>query len=141
MKKNEANIESWACLLKTYNQVLKKITTELKNKKLPSLEWYDVLWCLEREGNGKLRLSDLAEKVDLEKYSVTRIVDKLVDEELIHKLPCEDDKRGSYAVLTEKGKKMRLKVWTTYKELILEYFGSHLTLEESLTLIKILQKI
>lgn len=141
MKKSDLTLESWAILLKTYNKVIKKISIELKSKNLPSLEWYDVLWCLEREGNGKLRLSELAEKVDLEKYSVTRIVDKLVYEGLIEKLPCEDDKRGSYAVLTEKGKKIRLKIWAIYKDLILEHYGSNLTIEESTTLIKILQKI
>ncbi len=103
------------------------------------MEWYDLLWCLEREGNRKLRLSELAEKVDLEKYNVTRLVDKLVDEKLLEKLPCEDDKRGSYAVLTEKGKRLRHRMWETYRESIQKHFGSHLTIEESLNLINILQ--
>lgn len=141
MKKSDTGIESWAYLLRVYNKVLKNIKSDLKDNNYPSLEWYDLLWCLEREGNGKLRLSELAEKVDLEKYSVTRLVDKLVEEKLVEKLACEDDKRGSYAVLTEKGKRMRLKIWNTYRKSIHKNFASHLTTEESLALIKILQKL
>lgn len=140
MKKSELGTESWAYLLRTYNKVLKSIKNDLKRENLPPLEWYDVLWCLEREGNYQLRLSDLAEKVDLEKYSVTRLVDKLIEEKLIEKVPCEDDKRGSYAVLTDKGKKLRKKIWSIYKDSIQEHFGSKISYEDGLTLINILDK-
>lgn len=141
VSKGHFETDSWAALLKTYNKTLHKIMKDLKNSGLPTLEAYDVMWCLEREKNHQLRLIEIAEKVDLEKYNVTRIVDKLCSEGLIEKVPCEEDKRGSFACLTEDGKALRGKMWQVYKKSIVTHFGSHLSEKENLQLIELMKKI
>lgn len=139
MKKQDIDIENWALMLKTYNRVLRDIKQDLKSEGLPSLEVYDVLWTLARADQKRLRLQELGEKVDLEKFNVTRLVDKMVKEKLLQKTICDDDKRGTFAVLTEKGEKFRTLMWSTYRKSILQHFGEHLSHEDTTGLLKILK--
>lgn len=140
MKKTETELESWAALLKTYNRTIKKIKADLKAEDLPGLDVYDVLWTLERESKDMLRLIELADKMDLEKYSVTRLIDRMVSDKLIVKHSCDMDKRGQFAMITDKGRKLRQKMWTVYRKSIQEHFGKKLSHETSEKLYSILQE-
>lgn len=141
MKKQDLDLENWALFLKTYNRVLRDIKEDLKSEGLPALEVYDVLWTLARADHKRLRLQELGEKVDLEKYNVTRLVDKMVKEKLLQKTMCDEDKRGTFAVLTEKGEKFRTIMWSTYRKSILRHFGENLSSEDTSALLKILKSL
>ncbi|MEA9355964.1 helix-turn-helix domain-containing protein [Bacteriovorax sp. PP10] len=141
MSNKLSKTDSWAILLITYNRVIKAIEKELKDHNFPNLEWYDVLWALERSADGKLRFNELGEKIDLAKYNVSRLAEKLSKEGLIRIESSLEDKRGLFAVITAKGLKTRMNIWQVYESAILKNFGSKLTNEEHLQLKKILLKI
>lgn len=50
-----------------------------------------------------MRMSDLAIQTGVSPSGLTRAVDRLVEEGLVRRESCEEDRRGTYAVLTEEG--------------------------------------
>ena len=65
---------------------------------------YDVLVALAEAPDRRLRMNDLARKVVvLSRSGVTRLADRLEAEGLLRRERTPDDRRGAYAVLTEKG--------------------------------------
>jgi DNA-binding MarR family transcriptional regulator len=88
-----------------------------------------------------LRFIELGEKIDLPKYNVSRLAEKLSKEGLIKIESSPEDKRGLYAVLTAKGLKMRQKMWTVYEKAILENIGDKLSMDEHQKLIALIEKL
>lgn len=121
-KWTETEASAWIGLVQAQQSLVDKVEKELKKKGLPSLSWYDVLWELERSEHGILRLNDLGKRVLLDKYNVTRLAQRLEDEGLVIRDQCPKDGRGITAAITEKGKKLRKKMWPVYEEVVRENF-------------------
>ncbi len=51
-------------------------------------------------------MSEIADSVLLSRSGVTRLVDRLERDGLVERIPCEDDARGQYAVLTGRGREL-----------------------------------
>ena len=113
----------WRLFLTAHVKLLSCIEQKLSVAGLPSLEWYDVLLTLKEAPDYRLRLSDLADKVLLSRSNLTRLVDRLEKAGLLRREPCPNDRRGTWAVLTEAGLAMQRQMWPVYAEGIAEYFG------------------
>jgi DNA-binding MarR family transcriptional regulator len=66
------------------------------------LPWYDVLVSLANAG-GRLRMQELADRVLFSRSGLTRLVDRMTAAGLVSRERCEDDRRGTFAVLTRGG--------------------------------------
>jgi DNA-binding MarR family transcriptional regulator len=121
--------------------LLESVEAALKDAKLPPLAWYDLLWILENAEGGRLRMHDLAARVVLSRYNVTRLADRMEQEGLIARERCEEDKRGAFCVLTAAGRALRKRMWPVYKGRIDACFGEHITVEEARTLAGALEKV
>jgi DNA-binding MarR family transcriptional regulator len=93
------------------------------------LTWYDVLVVLDTAG-GRLRMSELARAVVLSGSGTTRLVDRMQRSGLIVREPCEDDRRGFFAVLTEDGVARRREARPTHLAGVRRRFLDVLTPEE-----------
>ncbi len=118
----ETEASAWIGLVQAQQCLIDKVEQELKKKGFPPLSWYDVLWELERAESGRLRLNDLGKRVLLDKYNVTRLVQRLEQEELVVRDPCPKDGRGITATITTKGRKLRKKMWPVYEAVVRENF-------------------
>jgi DNA-binding MarR family transcriptional regulator len=116
----------WALFLTAHALLVERIEARVAEAGLPSLAWYDVLWALERSEGGRLRLSELADRMVLSRSNVTRLVDRLVAARLVVRSPSDEDGRGAYAVITAAGKALRAKMWPTYKAEIAARFEAQL---------------
>ncbi len=58
------------------------------------------------------------------------MLDRLEREGLIRRMPCKEDTRGVFAVITAKGKKLRRKMWPVYYESIKEHLLSKFSEKE-----------
>jgi DNA-binding MarR family transcriptional regulator len=121
----------WALFLTTHAVLVERIEERLAQASLPALGWYDVLWALERAGDQRTRMSELADKVVLSRSNLTRLVDRLEDAKLVARERSEEDRRGAYAVLTEKGKVMRKQMWPVYQTAIRDLFEKAITDDEA----------
>ena len=67
------------------------------------LSSYEVLLTVADAPEERMRMSEIADSVLLSRSGVTRLVDRLERDGLVERVPCEDDARGQYAVLTRAG--------------------------------------
>ncbi|MFB2920988.1 MarR family winged helix-turn-helix transcriptional regulator [Aerosakkonema funiforme] len=117
----------WRLFLTVHTRLLERVEQDFRQAGLPTFEWYDVLVALKQAPDRRLRLSELAQVLLVNRTNVTRLVDRLETAGLIRRETCADDRRGAFAVLTEAGLSMQQKMWTIYARSIARYFGRHLT--------------
>lgn len=132
---------AWARFFVTSALLLDRIESALKAAELPPLAWYDLLWILENAEDGRMRMHDLAARVVLSRYNVTRLADRMESEGLIKRERCEEDRRGAYCVLTPAGRGLRRRMWPVYKAEIDACFGDLLTAAEAQALTGMLEKV
>lgn len=103
---------AWVALQLFGAQALEKVEADLKTQGFPSIEWYDILWALEREGPQRQR--DLANHLLVARYSLSRLVDRMEADGLVERRECPEDLRGQMVHLTEAGKTLRKQIWGAY---------------------------
>ncbi len=131
----------WKLFLTAHTRLVDRVEQNFKQAGLPPFEWYDVLIALKQAPDRRLRLSELAEELLVNRTNVTRLVDRLEKAELVRREVCKDDRRGAFAVLTEAGLEMQQQMWTVYAQSIAHYFGCHLTDKDTKVLTKALSAI
>lgn len=132
--------EAWRAFIMAYSTAIEGIERRLAEAGMPPLSWYDVLLELSAAG-GRLRMHELARAVILSRSGLTRLVDRLAKAGLLRREPDPEDGRGSFAVLTEEGARMRERMWPVYAEGIAEHFGAHISDEEAEVLSRALGRI
>jgi len=101
---SEAELASWRGFLRVHAALERELDAELiANHGLP-LSSYEVLLTVADAPEERMRMSEIADSVLLSRSGVTRLVDRLERDGLVERIPCEDDARGQYAVLTERGR-------------------------------------
>jgi DNA-binding MarR family transcriptional regulator len=83
--------------------VSRELELELESVEGIQLRTFTVLFELDRAPHRRLRMSDLATAVGLSRSGLSRLIDRLVHEGSIERAECDDDARGSFAVLTGQG--------------------------------------
>jgi DNA-binding MarR family transcriptional regulator len=94
----------WRSFLRTHTHLLRQLEHQLQAHGKVALGNYDVLVQLAEAPDNKLRMSELAEAVLLSRSGLTRLVDRLQKDGLVARQPDPDDARGTYTVLTGKGR-------------------------------------
>ena len=119
-------IRAWARLIRARETLVAAVERDLKAAGLPPLAWYDVLLELSRAADGRLRPFEIEKETLLAQYNLSRLLDRLAKEGLIRREPCEDDARGQWVVITEKGKALQSRTWKVYARSIQEHVGDRL---------------
>jgi DNA-binding MarR family transcriptional regulator len=81
-------------------------------------------------GGGHLRMSELADTVLLSPSGVSRLVDRLVADELLERRPCGGDGRAVYAAITDRGRELLAEAEPTYSAALRRLFVGQYTPEE-----------
>jgi DNA-binding MarR family transcriptional regulator len=129
---------AWVAIQMFGSTILERVESTLKAKGFPGLEWYDVLWGLEREG--PLRQRDLGDYLLLARYSVSRLVDRMEADGLVQRRECPEDGRGQLVHITEAGLEMRKTMWVVYGPAIQAALAP-LTPEEAALLATLMAKL
>ncbi len=137
----DTETEAWMGLVKAQQLLYRKVEEELKKKGYPCLNWYDVLWELDRSEDGSLRLNDLGKRVLFDKYNVTRLVQRLEEEGLVSRTQCPVDGRGVFACITDKGRKLRREMWPIYQDTVKKSFFSKFNKKELKELKNFIERI
>jgi DNA-binding MarR family transcriptional regulator len=93
----------WRAFLVAHARITRRLDEELRAEHDLSLGEYDALLALAQASDRRLRMNTLADRVVLSKSGVTRLIDRLVADELVVRDQCLTDARGAEAVLTDKG--------------------------------------
>lgn len=79
---------------------------------------YRAMLHLSRESDRELRIHELANRVGLNRSSVTRLVERIETKKLAYRDTCPDDGRGVYAVITDAGIDVVREIREPYEEKI-----------------------
>jgi DNA-binding MarR family transcriptional regulator len=118
--------------------LLERVEARLKEAGFPPLEWYDVLWAIEREG--PLRQRDLAANMLIARYSISRLIDRMEADGLVERRTCPGDARGQVVHATRAGLALRKAMWGAYEPAMKEALGA-LSEAEALQLAALLTKL
>ena len=138
---SEAVTRAWIALMRTREAVLGAIEADLKAAGLPPLGWYDVLLELSRAPGGRLRPFEIERQILLAQYNLSRLIDRLAKEGLITRAPHEEDARGQWIVITEKGRATQARIWKVYAKSIQKHVGDRLDDKAAATLAALLARL
>lgn len=140
MSEDDAGLRAWSHFLGAHALALRAVEARLKAAGQPPLGWYDVLLELDRAG-GRLRIGDLADRIVVEPYNMTRLVDRLEAETLIRREKAAGDRRGAIVALTPEGAALRKRMWPHYRRAIQEIFSTALSEREAETMVTGFKKV
>ncbi len=129
---------AWVAIQRFGPALLERVETRLKTAGFPALEWYDVLWAIEREG--PLRQRDLAGHMLVARYSISRLIDRMEAEGYVSRRECPEDGRGQMIHATTAGLKLRKAMWVVYSKAMRDALAP-LTEKEALQLAALLEKL
>src|SRR5215470_4346892 len=140
-KLRPAVVEAWANLVRIERELLGKVEENLKRARLPPLDWYHVLYEIDRSPKGMLRQTGVQDRTRLAQYNVCRLVDRLEREGLVERRQCQIDGRNNVLCITAKGRALRRAMWPVYGAAIEAHFGAHLSAVEVSQLARLLGKL
>lgn len=138
---SDAIQQAWIGLNRARDHVAGAIEQDLKAADCPPLAWYDVLLELARAPEGRLRPFEIEHKTLLAQYNLSRLIDRLEKEGLIARVPCADDARGQWVVITETGRATQARTWKVYARAIAQHVGEKLDDKAARTLADLLRRL
>jgi DNA-binding MarR family transcriptional regulator len=141
MPQTTETISAWLNLVQAQTVVGDALEARMQAEHGLSLAEHEVLVRLYREPERQLMMHDLAELLLLSKSGVTRLVDRLVQRELLTRGACETDRRVTYAVLTDQGAQLVEASYPDFGEALWDVLGQHLSTADLAALRKALRKV
>lgn len=115
------NLKIWLRLLSCSTQVEQKIRQRLREGFGTTLPRFDYLAQLERHPDG-LSMSQLSRYLMVTCGNVIGLTDQLVNERLVDRLSCPDDKRSYLVKLTHKGRREFIAMAAAHEQWLAELF-------------------
>jgi DNA-binding MarR family transcriptional regulator len=125
--REDEGILAWSAFLRAHAAVVRRIEGDVEAKARLPLGWYDVLLELNAAPGRRMRMQELGEAAVLSRSRVSRIVDELVAAGLAERRPNPDDRRSSFAVITDEGRKTLRRAAPVYLGAVREHFVAGLT--------------
>ena len=127
----EPHLQAWRGLLNAHAALTNRIDAAFAEAELPPLTWYDVLWAVRKQEGRRARLSGLAGELTVSRGGMTKLVDRLERAGLLAREQCAEDRRGSYAVLTDEGEEMLRRMWRVYSGVLQDSVVDRLSSEQA----------
>tara|TARA_R110002012_G_scaffold198242_3_gene367032 strand:- start:300 stop:776 length:477 start_codon:yes stop_codon:yes gene_type:complete len=135
----KTRLRLWLNLLRTTRSVENALREEMRISYDQTLPRFEILATLERSENG-LRMSALSEQLLVSNGNVTGIVERLVQDGLVERLPVPEDKRATLVRLTHKGEAVFAEMADVHERWVNELLGS-ISSENALPLIDVLTNV
>jgi len=126
---SDAVVRAFVRLVRAQRSVVCGIERAVKEGGFPSIEWYDVLWELEREGPSRPR--DIQDRLLFPQSNLSRLIDRMEAAGLVERGTCKEDARGQIVRITDAGKELRKRMWIAHASAIQSTIGDRLTDEEA----------
>ncbi len=134
-------LEAWRSYLQSHATILRGLDSELVADHGMTARDYEVLLYLAQAPDRKLPMSALSESTMLTRSGITRLVDGLVQSELIERVACPNDARVCYARLTDDGYNKLRDAGASHVASIHRLFLEHFTAEETEQLATLLSRL
>ena len=132
-------VRAFVRLVRAQRCVVSGIERAVKDAGFPPIEWYDVLWELERDGPSRPR--DIQGRLLFPQSNLSRLIDRLEAAGLVERASCKEDARGQVVRITEAGKALRKRMWKAHAEAIQDLVGNQLSDDEAAQLASLLDRL
>jgi DNA-binding MarR family transcriptional regulator len=145
-KKNEPRwlgpkeLKAWRAYIQTSRRIWDAMETDLTPHDL-SLSDYEILVLLSEAPERQIRMSELAESALISKSRLSHRIKAMEKAGWVGRKVCEEDKRGSFAVMTDKGWKAIVKAAPDHVESIRTRFLDQLSAKDQEDLARIFEKV
>ena len=134
-------LEAWRLFLRTHSTVTRRLDADLIAAHGLTLRDYEVLIYLSWAPDGRMRPSDLTDRVILTRSGVTRLLAGLEEAGLVRREACPSDRRVIWATLTEEGREKLDAARPTHLQGVNELFTARFDEEELETLRRLLENL
>ncbi|WP_226585425.1 MarR family winged helix-turn-helix transcriptional regulator [Halobacillus litoralis] len=136
-KKQDPSLKLFVVLSKAQRTIADLVKDDIQRYELNPTE-FGVLELLYHQGDQPLQ--KIGEKILLASGSITYVVDKLEKKEYLERVPCPNDRRITYASITEKGRELLHGIFPDHWKQIQSIMDG-LTDEEKYEAIELLKKL
>lgn len=137
---NPREMKAWRSYVMAQTRLMEAMDTDLSPHDL-SLADYGVLVLLSEAEGRKLRMTELAEAAMLSKSRLSHRMKVMEKAGWVKREACKEDRRGSWAVMSEKGWKTLVKAAPDHTESIRNRFVDHLTVKDQEDLARIFDRV
>lgn len=137
MSETEQSLKLFVVLSKAYKVVMSEAVKDMQRHGLSATE-FAVLELLYHKG--RTPLQRIGEQILLTSGSITYTIDKLQGKKLLRRVPCEDDRRVTFAELTPAGKELFDRIFPEHAQAIAR-ITSGLSAEEKRAAVALLKKL
>ena len=137
----DIRLAAWWQLMAAHARLVRRVDRDLAAATALPLGSYNVLRMLHEAPDRRLRLGELARAVFLTRSGVTRLANRLEGAGFLRREENAGDRRGSCAVLTDRGRDEWRRARGVFARTVAEHFGSHLSNAEAETLNAVLGRI
>jgi DNA-binding MarR family transcriptional regulator len=134
-------LAAWRGMLRVHSDMTRVLDAELTHRHGLPLTSYEVLLFLADSPDGRMRMSELADSVLLSRSGLTRLVDRLEREGLLERKRCEEDARGYFAGITDRGRALFTEARRTHLAGVRERFLSRFSRDDLRTLGELWKKV
>jgi len=132
---------AWTRLIRVQQHLLAAVERDLKQAGFPPLAWYDALIELSRAKLGVLRPLELEKTMQLPQYSMSRLIDRMVEAGLVERKTCPVDGRGQFIVISAAGRVLQKRMGDCYAAAIERHVGAKVSNKEAAGLVDLLDKL
>lgn len=100
---DETEMRAWRSFAEASGRVLQALEASLKESAEMSFDDYEVLVYLSESPERRLRMTELSERLLHSQSRLTQRIDRLVERGWVRREKCDEDRRGTFAVLTPDG--------------------------------------
>ncbi len=118
-------VGAWRGFARAHATVWKELEAQLERTHQLPLSSFEVLIELEQASGRRLRMSELANRVALSRSGLSRLIDRLERDGLTERESCAEDLRGSFAVLTRRGRARLREAEPAFAEAVSKQFLRH----------------
>jgi DNA-binding MarR family transcriptional regulator len=127
---DDVEMRAWRSLLRAHARLLARLDADLQASQGISVTDYGVLVQLSEGEDGRMRMSELADRLLLSPSGLTRRLDGLVAAGMVERHRCPTDRRGAFAVLTPAGQARLQTAAPDHVEQVRRHFVDRLSREQ-----------
>jgi DNA-binding MarR family transcriptional regulator len=128
-------------LLHMTSRLTERIGTELEARTGMQVAWFELLVRLAHEPEGRRRMGELADTLLLSRGGATRLVARVEEAGLVRREIPRDDRRATYAVITDEGRRAVEQAEPVYEELVARWFTAFTEPDELVALVFLCDRV
>jgi len=137
---NPREMKAWRSYIIASRRLLDALDSDLVDHDL-SMADYEVLAQLSDAPGRRMRMSDLAEQAMISKSRLSHRMKVMEQAGWVRREECKEDKRGSWAIMTDRGWKAIVKAAPDHVESVRNRFLDHLTVKDQEDAAKIFDRL